>query len=75
MPLYEYQCKSCGKVVEVLNKSTDSQPEIDCPKCGKNRQFTKLFSTFAAHGSPAGSSDSAPSMSGGCCGGSCGCGH
>ena len=33
MPLYEYQCKRCGKVVEVLQFSGEAAPR-ECPSCG-----------------------------------------
>ena len=34
MPIYEYQCTSCGKVTEALQKISDA-PLTDCPACGK----------------------------------------
>ncbi|RPJ00117.1 MAG: zinc ribbon domain-containing protein [Candidatus Aminicenantes bacterium] len=33
MPIYEYQCKTCHEVCEVLQKAKDKPPE-KCPKCG-----------------------------------------
>jgi putative FmdB family regulatory protein len=33
MPLYEYQCESCGHVFEVIQKFSDSPVET-CPECG-----------------------------------------
>ncbi len=42
MPFYEYQCKACGAVAEVLQKITDA-PLKKCPECGKN-QLQKLVS-------------------------------
>jgi putative FmdB family regulatory protein len=35
MPFYEYECPSCGKHHEVLQKITD-KPLKKCPSCGKN---------------------------------------
>ncbi len=32
MPLYEYDCKSCNHVVEVLVRTKDQKPQ--CPDCG-----------------------------------------
>ena len=32
MPLYEYQCESCGHRFEVIQKFSDAPPV--CPKCG-----------------------------------------
>ena len=33
MPIYEYQCQSCGKELEALQKISDA-PLEDCPACG-----------------------------------------
>ena len=42
MPIYDYQCTSCGFRKEVMRKV--SEPTLtDCPECGK-RTFTKLMS-------------------------------
>ncbi|MEJ2210804.1 MAG: zinc ribbon domain-containing protein [Anaerolineae bacterium] len=42
MPIYEYQCGTCGGRVEVLVRSTASRPA--CPECG-SPLTDKLFST------------------------------
>ncbi len=34
MPIYEYQCQSCGNEVEVIQKVSDD-PLKDCPACNK----------------------------------------
>jgi putative FmdB family regulatory protein len=34
MPLYEYQCDSCGERFELIQKFSDAPPET-CAKCGK----------------------------------------
>lgn len=41
MPLYEYQCRSCGKVHEVMQRYTDL-PLTKCPECGG--EMKKLIS-------------------------------
>ena len=33
MPIYEYQCQSCGHEMEKLQKMSDA-PLTDCPECG-----------------------------------------
>lgn len=33
MPIYEYQCHSCGHRLEVMQKISD-QPLQQCPQCG-----------------------------------------
>lgn len=42
MPIYEYQCASCGHKKEVLQKMSDA-PLTECPACGK-AALTKLIS-------------------------------
>ncbi len=42
MPIYEYACKSCGHVFDVLQKM-DAAALVDCPECGKP-QLKKLLS-------------------------------
>lgn len=41
MPIYEYQCTSCGHHLEVLQKITE-EPLTVCPKC--NAPLNKLVS-------------------------------
>lgn len=42
MPIYEYECKSCGHRLETIQKFSDS-PLTDCPQCGK-ADLQKLIS-------------------------------
>ena len=44
MPLYEYQCESCGHRFEVIQKFSDAPFEV-CPKCGA--KVHKLISSPA----------------------------
>lgn len=44
MPLYEYECNSCGHRFEVIQKFSDA-PIDTCPKCGKT--VHKLISSPA----------------------------
>jgi putative FmdB family regulatory protein len=44
MPLYEYQCDTCGHRFEVIQKFSDAPVEV-CPKCGG--PVKKLFSSPA----------------------------
>jgi putative FmdB family regulatory protein len=34
VPIYEYQCGSCGHALEILQKLSDA-PVLDCPACTK----------------------------------------
>ncbi|MGI8422152.1 MAG: FmdB family zinc ribbon protein [Gaiellaceae bacterium] len=68
MPIYEYVCMECESHFEELVRSPEQQ--IDCPDCSTSN-VTKKSSVFASHGTAG-----QPSFGGGgCCGGSCGCGH
>ncbi len=42
MPIYEYQCETCGHSMEALQKISDA-PLTDCPACGK-ADLKKLIS-------------------------------
>ena len=41
MPIYEYQCQSCGHQLEVIQKISD-EPLKDCPECGKPELRKKI---------------------------------
>jgi putative FmdB family regulatory protein len=49
MPLYEYQCRSCGKGFEMLRRMKDADTDLECPNCHSNK-VERQFSTFAAGG-------------------------
>jgi putative FmdB family regulatory protein len=44
MPIYEYECRSCGKRTELLQRMADP-PLATCPDCGG--EVKKLFSAPA----------------------------
>ncbi len=45
MPLYEYECESCKKRFERIQKFTDPTPDV-CPHCGQG-PIRKLLSSPA----------------------------
>ena len=63
MPIFEYRCRSCGKVIEVLENRSEKAAHT-CPSCGKT-PMERIFSSFGV--------DKGSSSSGGACppGGSC----
>ncbi len=79
MPIFEYRCKKCNEIFEVLVRKDE---KIVCPSC-KSKRLEKLISTFnasaektsrrrnrsgsCAEGCCAGNS----SKNVGCCGGCC----
>ena len=46
MPIYEYECSSCQKVIEVIQRMTE-EPLSQCPDC--HGSVTKLVSMSAFH--------------------------
>jgi len=43
MPIYEYQCETCGNDFEKLIFNSEDE-SIDCPKCGE-KKVKRLLST------------------------------
>ncbi|NVJ04570.1 zinc ribbon domain-containing protein [Myxococcus sp. AM001] len=43
MPIYEYSCQSCGKMIDVLQKISDPAPAT-CSACGAEGSMTKVVS-------------------------------
>jgi len=75
MPLYEYQCKDCGRQFEVRQKFSDA-PVSECPECGGTVRKLISQAGFALKGggwyqqgyaAPASKCDSA-ATGGGCAG-------
>ena len=58
MPLYEYRCKECEHVTEVLEKA-DAKGRHKCEKCGSGRT-EKLFSPFGVGAGTRSSGGSCP---------------
>ena len=71
MPIYEYVCMECESHFEELVRNGEA---ISCPDCDASN-VRKQFSVFATHGTAEQPSFGGSMPSGGCCGGSCGCGH
>jgi putative FmdB family regulatory protein len=46
MPIYEYQCAACGRIVERWQKFSE-EPLTVCPHCGGN--LSKIISSCAFH--------------------------
>ncbi|MBF0117738.1 MAG: zinc ribbon domain-containing protein [Desulfobacterales bacterium] len=46
MPIYEYECTSCGKIEEVFQRFSDT-PIVECKQC--SGQLQKLISQSSFH--------------------------
>ncbi|MDD5362488.1 MAG: zinc ribbon domain-containing protein [Ignavibacteria bacterium] len=77
MPVFEYKCKECDTVYDVLHKSSKETNGAVCPNC-KSSNSIKLISTFSSKISPGNKGGcengncGMPSSGGGCPGGMCG---
>jgi putative FmdB family regulatory protein len=60
MPIYDYKCRDCGKVSEILILNTDSA-NIRCPGCGGNDLEKLISSSYMIK-------TDRPSSGGTCCG-------
>ncbi len=74
MPIYEFECKACGKTFDHLapNMHVESQ-KATCPHCQSKNTMRKM-SVFAVANAQPGGYASESSGGGSCCCGSCGCG-
>ena len=43
MPIFDYRCKKCGTLYDILHKGKEIAEDIQCPSCG-SFQYTKLMS-------------------------------
>lgn len=48
MPIYEYECQSCGHVFEhfLVGDAARVQGAVECPEC-RGRELQRLISAFA----------------------------
>jgi putative FmdB family regulatory protein len=69
MPIYEYECSSCGTRVEALIRNKDDVP-VKCGKCGGD--LAKTLSTFSVSAAGSGMPAHEPSAAcSSCSSGSC----
>src|SRR4051812_5162497 len=79
MPIYEFVCEACGRLVERIQKVSDPPPDA-CPECGGKMAkimsrssfqlkgggwYSDLYSSTPAKKEGGGGSSPAPSSSGG----------
>lgn len=46
MPIFEYECRVCGKIQELLRKSSEKWVRVGCPDCAGD--MTKIVSRCGA---------------------------
>ena len=65
MPIYEYVCSECNSKFEQLRPLSQSNKEVNCPKCHKPAR--RKMSTFACFTTTAGGVPTRVAGSGGSC--------
>jgi putative FmdB family regulatory protein len=73
MPMYEYECKACGKNFELLRSMKQADTDVVCQHCGAPTIQRKL-SLFASVSKEGNGAVSDLSSGGSCSSGLCGCG-
>lgn len=54
MPLFEYRCQDCGRIIEIFAQRRERSAEQKCPECGK-ANLERVLSPFSATVSGGGS--------------------
>jgi putative FmdB family regulatory protein len=67
VPLYDFRCRTCGDTFELRRSMADADAPAPCPE--GHDDTVKLLPSVAVGGR----ASPAPAVSGGCCGGACGC--
>lgn len=77
MPSYDLACTSCEHEFEAFRQGFLRDEDRSCPQCGApgaRQLFTGFMTARPSQGDPS-ASVVGFGGGGGCCGGSCGCGH
>ena len=48
MPIYEYQCQTCGRISSLLILKSEDEQKISCSHCQKTN-LERIMSSFAVH--------------------------
>ena len=62
MPIYEYQCRKCGKIFEKIQKMNERGNSLTCPYCG-GKKPEKILSSFSSSKGTESSSSCGPAGS------------
>jgi putative FmdB family regulatory protein len=63
MPIYEYRCRKCEKVFEVIQKMDEGGAALKCPSCGQKGPEKVMSCCFS---SSKGSESASPAPSSSC---------
>ncbi|MBN1880675.1 MAG: zinc ribbon domain-containing protein [Deltaproteobacteria bacterium] len=63
MPLYEYKCRKCGHVFDVIHKISEDARDVPCPVCGTKDPVKQMSAVSSVTGT-----GTSGTVSGGSCG-------
>ena len=69
MPIYEYECKKCGKIFEIYQRLSEKGDDIKCPVCGAEKPVKRVSSFSSCGGGDYASNHGSTGGSGSCGGG------
>ena len=61
MPIYEYECRSCKERFEVMQKMSEGNEELCCPKCDTDKP-ERVLSAFCSGSGKSSSGAGGPSV-------------
>ncbi len=67
MPIYEYQCGSCGKTFDLLVSRSSASKRPACELCGA-QDTERIMSGFFGRSGPSGGNGESTGVGGGCAG-------
>jgi putative FmdB family regulatory protein len=67
LPIYEFKCPTCGKILSKLCKMGEEGQNLECSQCGKVG-LKRLISGFASPGVSGGGTNCSPGCGGNCSG-------
>jgi putative FmdB family regulatory protein len=47
--MYEYRCRKCSKLFEMLRRMADADRDVECPEC-RSEEVERLLSAFSTGG-------------------------
>jgi putative FmdB family regulatory protein len=61
MPIYEYECQSCGEEFDALRRINDDDRDVECPYCHeKNAERKMSLPSFEGAGGKGGCGGHSP---------------
>ena len=70
MPIYEFKCRKCNDIFEILVRNADEQGQVCCPRC-ESVEFERVISATRHAMGDSGASGGSQATTRNCGSGSC----